>query len=144
MPYRLLDANGETFTSLAPGLLGGNRRLKIYGRLDCTSARRALARGYAKRRVFFADEATAIAAGYRPCATCMLSEYRAWKAATPARQARPMVGRAVAALCPGVALPEGTIHGAEEVRQQSLRRRRDLDGTVSGRSACQPLQPASL
>jgi methylphosphotriester-DNA--protein-cysteine methyltransferase len=30
--------------------------------------------------VFFADEATAIAAGYRPCASCMPDEYKAWKA----------------------------------------------------------------
>jgi len=81
MPYRLLDANGESIVSETPGLLGGNRRLKIYGRLDCPSARRALARGYARRRVFFADEATAIAAGYRPCARCMPAEYRRWKAA---------------------------------------------------------------
>ena len=34
------------------------------------------------RRVFFADEETAIAVGYRPCATCMPDEYAAWKAAT--------------------------------------------------------------
>jgi methylphosphotriester-DNA--protein-cysteine methyltransferase len=32
-------------------------------------------------RVFFADEATAIAAGYRPCGACMRREYAAWKAA---------------------------------------------------------------
>jgi methylphosphotriester-DNA--protein-cysteine methyltransferase len=32
--------------------------------------------------VFFADEATAIAAGYRPCFVCMREEYRAWKAST--------------------------------------------------------------
>jgi methylphosphotriester-DNA--protein-cysteine methyltransferase len=79
MAYRLLDADGESFVSASPGLLGGNRRLKIYGRLDCPSARRARARGYARRRVFFADEATAIAAGYRPCARCMPAEYRRWK-----------------------------------------------------------------
>lgn len=80
MPYRLIDANGDVFSSDTPGTLGGNRRLKIYGRLDCPSARRALARGYAMRRVFFADEATAVAAGYRPCAVCMPAQYRRWKA----------------------------------------------------------------
>ncbi len=79
MPYHLLDANGESVVSETPGLLGGNRRLKIYGRLDCPSAVRALPRGYARRRVFFADEATAIAAGYRPCARCMPAEYRRWR-----------------------------------------------------------------
>ncbi len=81
MPYRLLDANGATIISETPGLVGGNRRLKIYGRLDCPSALRALPRGYARHRVFFADEATAIAAGYRPCGVCMRAEYRRWKSA---------------------------------------------------------------
>ena len=33
-----------------------------------------------KQRVFFADEATAIAAGYRPCANCLPEAYKAWKA----------------------------------------------------------------
>ncbi|HTK49437.1 MAG TPA: Ada metal-binding domain-containing protein [Gemmatimonadaceae bacterium] len=83
MPYHLLDPTGATIASDTPGLLGGNRRLKIYGRLDCPSARRALANGYAKRRVFFADEPAAIAAGYRPCATCLPAEYRRWKASRP-------------------------------------------------------------
>jgi methylphosphotriester-DNA--protein-cysteine methyltransferase len=81
MPYRLLGADGEPVTSATPGVFGGNRRLKIYGRLDCPSARRALPRGYARRRVFFADEATAIAAGYRPCGVCMREAYRRWKRA---------------------------------------------------------------
>jgi methylphosphotriester-DNA--protein-cysteine methyltransferase len=80
MPYRLLDAHGDFVVSETPGLLGGNRRLKIYGRLDCPSARRALPRGYARRRVFFADEGVAIAAGYRPCARCMPAEYGRWRA----------------------------------------------------------------
>jgi len=30
--------------------------------------------------VFFADEDTAIAAGYRPCAVCLPIAYRDWKA----------------------------------------------------------------
>ena len=30
-------------------------------------------------RVFFADEETAIAAGYRSCYYCMREEYKAWK-----------------------------------------------------------------
>ena len=79
--FRLTQADGSIAACDVPGLLGGNRRLKIYGRLDCPSALRALPRGYSKRRVFFADEATAIAAGYRPCAVCMPMEYRRWKAA---------------------------------------------------------------
>jgi methylphosphotriester-DNA--protein-cysteine methyltransferase len=31
-------------------------------------------------RVFFEDEAAAVAAGYRPCGVCMPEEYAAWKA----------------------------------------------------------------
>ena len=64
-----------------PGTLGGHRRTKGYGRLDCPTALRWIARGkYVRHRVFFADEETAIAAGYRPCAHCMPEEYRRWKA----------------------------------------------------------------
>jgi methylphosphotriester-DNA--protein-cysteine methyltransferase len=78
--YRLLRPDGEHYLSAVPGTFGGNRRARIYGRLDCGSARAALSRGYAAHRVFFADEATAIAAGFRPCGNCMRAEYRAWKA----------------------------------------------------------------
>ncbi len=80
--YHLTQPDGSVVARDVPGLLGGNRRMKIYGRLDCPSALRALSRGYAKRGVFFADEAGAIAAGYRPCAVCMPDEYRCWKAAS--------------------------------------------------------------
>ena len=76
--YRLIGADGQETFSAIPGTLGGNRRRRIYGRLDCRSAVGALATGYAKHRVFFADEATALAAGYRPCGTCMREEYRDW------------------------------------------------------------------
>ncbi|MGV3623311.1 MAG: Ada metal-binding domain-containing protein [Archangium sp.] len=79
--YRLLGADGRTYDSETKGTLGGNKRGRIYGRLDCPSALRAVAEGdtYAKFRVFFADEATAIAAGYRPCANCLREEYDEWK-----------------------------------------------------------------
>ncbi len=80
--YRLVAADGSVIASETPGTLGGHRRRRVYGRLTCKAARRALGTGtsYAQQRVFFADEATAIAAGYRPCATCMPDEYKAWKA----------------------------------------------------------------
>jgi methylphosphotriester-DNA--protein-cysteine methyltransferase len=53
----------------------------VYGRLDCPVALSLLRRGVLPRhRVFFADEATAIAAGFRPCGACMRAEYGAWKA----------------------------------------------------------------
>ena len=80
--WQLLDAAGDPYGSTTPGTVGGHRRSRIYGRLDCPSARRAIARGgYVGERVFFADEATAVAAGYRPCAVCLPERYAAWKAA---------------------------------------------------------------
>lgn len=78
--YHLIDKNGNTYDSEQPGTLGGHRKLKIYGRLDCPSAARYIAKGqYVQYRVYFADEQTAIEAGYRPCARCMPEEYRKWK-----------------------------------------------------------------
>ena len=78
--YKLIGADGRPYESLVPGTLGGHRRTKVYGRLDCPVARRWIATGKPMRhRVFFADEATAIAAGYRPCGACMRERYRAWK-----------------------------------------------------------------
>ena len=78
----LIGADGRPFQSAAKGLWGGHRATMIYGRLDCPGALRAIARGgYVKHRVFFADEATAIAAGYRPCGTCCKDRYQKWKTA---------------------------------------------------------------
>jgi methylated-DNA-[protein]-cysteine S-methyltransferase len=78
--YTLIGADGQPYSSPEPGTLGGHRRNRVYGRLDCPGALRWIARGhYVSQRVFFADEATAVAAGYRPCARCMPAEYRAWK-----------------------------------------------------------------
>ena len=82
--WTLLGADGALFESPSPGTLGGHRRQRIYGRLDCPAALRAIARGgghgpYGDQRVFFADAATGRAAGYRPCAVCLREQYRAWK-----------------------------------------------------------------
>jgi methylphosphotriester-DNA--protein-cysteine methyltransferase len=68
-------------------MFGGNGRAKIYGRLDCRAALRAIGRGhtYQSHRVFFANEEAAIAAGFRPCAVCMRDAYNRWRA-------RPRVG----------------------------------------------------
>lgn len=79
--YRLLGADGKIHESTTPGLFGGHKKLKIYGRLDCPSALRFIEKSqYVKQRVFFKDEETAIAAGFRPCAKCMPEEYKFWKA----------------------------------------------------------------
>lgn len=78
--YKLIGADGKQFLSDTPGTWGGHRKLKIYGRLDCPSALRYITKGqYVKYRVFFADEATAVAAGYRPCGVCMPEAYKRWK-----------------------------------------------------------------
>lgn len=83
----LIGADGSPYQSATPGTVGGHRGTRIYGRLDCPSALRAIARGgYVKYRVFFADEAAAVAAGYRPCARCLPAGYRRWRAGRPSAQ----------------------------------------------------------
>jgi Metal binding domain of Ada len=79
--WNLIGADGTRYQSSEPGSLGGHRRSRIYGRLDCARALQAIARGgYVDRRVFFASEENAIAAGYRPCAVCLPRAYSTWKA----------------------------------------------------------------
>jgi hypothetical protein len=69
--YFLLGADRKIYASAIKGTLGGHKGSKIYGRLDCRGAKRHLANGtYQKSRVFFADEAAALAAGYRACKQC--------------------------------------------------------------------------
>lgn len=55
--------------------LGGNKNLKIYGRLDCRAGKRMKV----ENRVFFENGTEAISSGYRPCAICMRKEYLLWK-----------------------------------------------------------------
>ena len=84
--YTLLDEDRRPYQSHTPGTLGGYRRSKIYGRLNCPSALRAIAKGqYVRHRVFFADEEVAVAAGYRPCGSCLRAEYRQWLADSESR-----------------------------------------------------------
>jgi hypothetical protein len=76
--WTLLGPHGKPYVSARPGTLGGHRRTRIYGRLDCPGALRAIARGaYVRSRVFFLNRAQARAAGYRPCAVCLPNEYSA-------------------------------------------------------------------
>ena len=83
MTFTLIGQDGRAYESETPGTLGGHRGNRVYGRLDCAGALRWIARGhYVKQRVFFADEETAVAAGYRPCAGCMPDAYRAWRMQT--------------------------------------------------------------
>ena len=80
--YKLIGPDGKEYLSETPGTLGGNSKLKIYGRLDCSSALRTIRDfpgSYEKIRVFFPTEKTAQAAGYRPCGTCLREQYNRWK-----------------------------------------------------------------
>lgn len=81
MAYRLVGADGDEYLSENPGTLGGHRRSRIYGRLDCPAALRAIARGgpYPTHRVFFASADDAISAGFRPCARCLPDPYATWR-----------------------------------------------------------------
>ncbi len=54
---------------------GGNRKLKIYGTLSCTSGKRMKR----ENRVFFSSEQEAQQNNYRPCGHCMKAEYKKWK-----------------------------------------------------------------
>ncbi len=79
--YTLIGADGKPYESETKGTFGGHRKDKIYGTLNCEGAARWIARGhYVNERVFFADEQTAIAAGYRPCFECLREKYKKWKA----------------------------------------------------------------
>lgn len=79
MKFKLINSSGKQYFSLIPGKFGGHSKLKIYGRLDCSSALRWLAKGYYKQyRVFFLNEKDAITAGYRPCAVCLPDKYKTW------------------------------------------------------------------
>ena len=52
----------------------GNRLLKIYGLLSCTSGKRM----NKENRVFFNSEKEAIEKGYRPCGHCLRVKYKVW------------------------------------------------------------------
>lgn len=76
----LLGPDRKPLTSARRGILGGHSGTRVFGRLDCPSAARAIARGgYVRHRVFFLNRAHARASGYRPCAACLPKEYAKWK-----------------------------------------------------------------
>ena len=84
MSYRLTAPDGSTYLSETPGEYGGNRKQRVYGTLTCGSARSSRKRwpeALLAHRVFFADEEAALAAGYRPCGSCLRARYAVWQAA---------------------------------------------------------------
>ena len=81
--YKLMNRDGTFYESELPGEYGGNGKMKIYGRLDCPSALSTIRRfpgEYEKHRVFFADERTALLAGFRPCGNCLRDKYKEYMA----------------------------------------------------------------
>ncbi len=56
-------------------VFGGNRKLKIYGTLQCKSGK-IMKR---KNRVFFNTLEEAQNLGYRPCGHCLKTDYKKWK-----------------------------------------------------------------
>ncbi len=67
----------KVFKLLRTGVIAfaGNRKLKIYGQLNCISGKRMRK----ENRVFFNNEAEAITCGFRPCGYCMREQYKEWK-----------------------------------------------------------------
>jgi methylphosphotriester-DNA--protein-cysteine methyltransferase len=53
---------------------GGNRKLNIYGTLQCKSGKRMKR----ENRAFFLSEEEAIKEGFRPCGHCMKTAYKKW------------------------------------------------------------------
>ena len=54
---------------------GGNRKLKIYGSLHCSSGKRMKT----ENRVFFVSEKEAVKNGFSPCGHCMKMAYQKWR-----------------------------------------------------------------
>lgn len=69
--YTITRADGTTFRSPIPGLFAGIKTTMRYGRLDCASGKRALA----KNREFFHFSEDAEARGYKPCRNCKPEPY---------------------------------------------------------------------
>ncbi len=56
-------------------VFGGNRKLKIYGTLQCKSGKRMKK----ENRVFFSSIEQAETQGFRPCGHCLRTDYKIWK-----------------------------------------------------------------
>jgi hypothetical protein len=100
MPHRnRVTPYGEIVAIPARGTLMGNRgvlhaddgthrrewqvRRWIACRLEFKGRHRVVRQPRRWTELFFLDEATALAAGHRPCAECRREDYRSWQAAWP-------------------------------------------------------------
>jgi len=73
-PYRR-SKNLQLFISCGQIVFAGNKRLKIYGLLNCNSGKRMKI----ENRVFFSSVEEAKENGYRPCGHCLKENYKSWK-----------------------------------------------------------------
>ena len=106
MPHRnRVTPYGEIVAIPERGTLMGNRgvihaddgshrrewqvRRWIACRLEFKGRHREIRRPRRWTELFFLDEATALAAGHRPCAECRREDYRRWQAAWPGRTPAP-------------------------------------------------------
>jgi hypothetical protein len=105
VPYRnRVTPFGEIVAIPERGTLMGNRgvihaddgshkrewqvRRWIACRLEFKGRHREIRQPRRWTELFFLDEATALAAGHRPCAECRREDYRRWQAAWPGEDAR--------------------------------------------------------
>lgn len=72
---KLSDSEVRALIKAGGITLGGNKRLKIYGLLNCRSGKRM----HKENRVLFTSVHDAKQMGYRPCGHCMKKEYTIWK-----------------------------------------------------------------
>lgn len=71
------DIHASMFRLIRSGTVkwAGNSKLRIYGKLSCSSGKRMMI----GNRVFFTSAAEAIALGFRPCGHCLKKQYTTWK-----------------------------------------------------------------
>lgn len=73
--YEISDSDLRSKIKRQDIRLGGNKKLKIYGLLNCKSGKRMKR----ENRVFFSTEKEAIENGFRPCGHCLKTKYKNWK-----------------------------------------------------------------
>lgn len=64
--YTILK-DGELIKSEIPGEYAGNKIYRIFGRLDCGTGKKLMAK---ENRIFFYSLEDAVKEGYRPCKNC--------------------------------------------------------------------------
>ena len=78
--YKLTDGEGKEYLSYEQGSFCGNRRTKIFGKLDCSYENNWFTNLFVyDDKVYFASVEDALSAGFKPCRFCMPNEYEEYK-----------------------------------------------------------------